>query len=455
MGATKTFPSNKLADVLSKCVTQYLAPDDTISVGLSGGLDSVVLLHLMAELRQELRLQISAVHIHHGISNNADNWAESCKIICHRLDIPLQIHKLTLDPGSKSGLEATARAARYSIFRQLDTNYIALAHHRDDQAETVLLQLLRGAGVKGLSAMPVLRRNEGGPAYLRPLLNIDRSAILDWAVQNNISWVEDESNQDTKYSRNYLRHNVLPLLQRHYPSWRSTIARSAGHMAEAAGLLDELAELDAQNGINRNRLDCTYLAGINPARARNLLRYFFARRQLPMPSQLRLAEMLDQLLQAADDAGIAIDHANTCLRRYAGYAYLTGRLDALPGNSRWSWQGEGELTLPELNGTLYFRQSLLGGLDPAKLQHINIRLRQGGERLKPDCKRPVRRVKDLLQAAHLPPWERDRLPLIYSGDELIHIPGIGTACQWQTGPAQAGIDITWRPKPANTDQNDD
>lgn len=163
-----------------------------------------------------------------------------------------------------------------------------------------------------------------------------------------------------------------------------------------------------------------------------------------MPSQLRLAEMLDQLLRAADDAGIAIDHADTCLRRYAGYAYLTDPLEAVSRDLRWNWQGETELKLPELNGTLYFRQSLAGGLDPAKLQHINIRLRQGGERFRPDCKRPDRRVKDLLQAARLPPWERDRLPLIYSGDELIHIPGIGTACGWQVNHAKSGIEFVWQ-----------
>lgn len=445
MDATKASPSNKLAEVLRECVVQHLTPGDLVSVGLSGGVDSVVLLHLLAGIRQEFRLHLSAVHIHHGISVNADAWAAACSELCRQLDIPLQIHRTSLDPTSKSGLEATARNARYAIFQQLDTNFIALAHHRDDQAETVLLQLLRGAGVKGLSAMPVLRRNASGPAYLRPLLDIDRSAILDWAMQNKLSWVEDESNQDTQYARNFLRQSVLPLLNRHHPAWRSSIARTAGHMAEAADLLDELAELDAQTGINKNRLDCAYLASINSARARNLLRYFFAQRQLPMPSRLRLADMLDQLIRAADDACIAIDHGGACLRRYRGYAYLPRQMPEPPRDRRWLWQGETELKLAELHGTLYFRQSRDGGLDPAKLEHINIRLRQGGERFRPDCKRPDRRVKDLFQSAHLPPWERARLPLIYSDNELILIPGIGIACNWQIGPAHAAMQIEWRP----------
>lgn len=445
MDATKASASNKPADVLKVCAVQYLEPGDRVSVGLSGGVDSVVLLHLFAGIRQEFRLHLSAVHIHHGISDNADAWAAACSELCHKLDIPLQIHRVSLDPASKSGLEAAARNARYAIFQQLDTDFIALAHHRDDQAETVLLQLLRGAGVKGLSAMPVLRRNPSGPAYLRPLLDIDRKVILDWAVQTELSWVEDESNQDTQFARNYLRQSVLPLLNRHHPAWRSSIARTAGHMAEAADLLDELAELDAQTGINKNRVDCAYLASINSARARNLLRYFFAQQQLPMPRQARLADMLNQLLQAADDASIAIDHDDACLRRYRGYAYLPKRMPEPPRDSRWLWQGEDELKLAELRGTLYFRQSGDGGLDPTKLQQINIRLRQGGEHFRPDCKRPGRRLKDLLQSAYLPPWERDRLPLIYSGDELIQIPGIGIACNWQIDPAQAAIRIEWRP----------
>lgn len=341
MGAIKTSPSNKLADVLRACVTQYIAPGSRVSIGLSGGLDSVVLLHLFAQIRQEYPLCLTAIHIHHGISRYADCWAQACKELCVKLDIPLQVHCVQLNSESKLGLEASARQVRYEKFQQQSVDFIALAHHRDDQAETLLLQLLRGAGVKGLSAMPILRRNTHQPAYFRPLLAIDRSDILAWAVQNKLSWVEDESNQDTQFNRNFLRHTILPLLGQRHPAWRATLSRSAQHMAEAAELLDELAELDASLSIQKNRIDCAYLAGISPARARNLLRYFFARHKLTMPSQIRLGEMLDQLTDSADDANVAIDHQGLTLRYYQQYAYLIKQMPAPIAGSRWLWQGEG------------------------------------------------------------------------------------------------------------------
>ena len=409
----------------------------------------MVLLHLFAAARQEFRLHLSAVHIHHGLSANADAWAAACSDLCTSLNIPLQIQKARIDPASKAGLEASARSARYALFQQQAVDFIALAHHRDDQAETVLLQLLRGAGVKGLSAMPAMRRNTNGPAYLRPLLDVDRSEIVDWAVSNGLNWVEDESNQDTTLSRNYLRHTVLPLLSGQHAAWRTTITRSAGLLAEAAALLDELAEVDAVSAINEHRLDCNYLAKISPARARNLLRYFFSQHRLLMPSQARLTDMLNQLIQASGDAQITIEHNGTELKRYRSHAYLLRATPPLPRNLCWHWHGQAEFHLTELQGTLYFRQENAGCAD--KLHNINIRLRQGGEYFQPDCKRPKRRLKDLLQTANLPPWERDRLPLIYSGDDLIQVPGIGVACNWQAKFAKAALCIEWRPNVTITD----
>lgn len=445
MGAIKTSLSSKLTDVLRACVTQYIAPYSRVGIGLSGGLDSVVLLHLFAQIRQEYPLNLTAIHIHHGISRYADSWAQACKELCIKLDIPLQVHSVELNSESKLGLEASARQARYEKFQQQSVDFIALAHHRDDQAETLLLQLLRGAGVKGLSAMPILRQDTHKPAYFRPLLGIDRSTILDWAVQNKLSWVEDDSNQNTQFARNFLRHTVLPLIGQHHPAWRTTLARSAQHMAEAAELLDELAELDASLSIQKNRIDCNCLARLSPARARNLLRYFFAQNKLTMPSQICLAEMLDQLTSASNDASIAIDHHGLTLRKYLQYAYLIKQLPCAVASTRWLWHGEAELDLIELQGTLYFMRGQEAGLDPAKLLDINIRLRQGGEHFRPDCKRPNRRLKNLLQQAHIPPWQRDQIPLIYSGENLIQVPGIGIACGWQAAPGQPAILLEWRP----------
>ena len=445
MDATKTSPPSKLADLFRACVSLYVARGSRVCIGLSGGVDSVVLLHLFTQLRTEYRLDLTAIHIHHGISPHADAWALACAQRCIELEVPLRIHKVDINDRAKMGLEAAARQARYTQFQHQNVDFIALAHHRDDQAETVLLQLLRGAGVKGLAAMPALRQLANQPAYLRPLLDTDRSAIIAWAQHYQLNWIEDESNQDTQFSRNFLRHKIFPLISQQHPAWRATIARSAQHMAEAATLLDELAELDARHGIHDRRIDCAYLASISPARARNLLRYFLARRQLAMPSQIGLAEMLCQLTRTDNDNRVAIDHDGLTLHRYQQYGYLIKSVPAPAAGSRWHWHGEAQLNLPELAGTLYFKPGMGSGLDPGKLQNVQIRLRQGGESFRPDCNRPNRRLKTLLQSAHMPPWQRDRIPLIYSGDKLIQVPGVGIACGWQAGPGQAAIHIEWHP----------
>lgn len=447
MDATKTLPSNNLYTAFRARVIQHVAPGSRVCIALSGGVDSVVLLHLFARMSADYPLTLSAIHVHHGISPNADHWAHTCQQLCATLNIPLQTCHISLARSAELGIEAAARNARYAQFQQQDVDFIALAHHRDDQAETFMLQLLRGAGVKGLAAMPAIRQQPGQPAYLRPLLDIDRSAILDWAKQNKLHWIEDESNEDTRYARNFLRHEVLPLLNQRYPAWRATIARSAQNLAEAAELLDELAQLDAANAIQTRRISCTYLSEISPARAHNLLRYFLAMHDIAMPSQIRLTEMLEQLTQAGADSHIAIDHDGHTLHRFQHYGYLVKKQAMPASNSCWHWQNEAQLTLADLGGTLHFEHDRTTGLDPAKLHDINIRLRQGGETFRPDCQRPNRRLKTLLQAANIPPWQRERTPLIYSGDTLVCVPGIGIACGWQAAPGSPALHITWQTDP--------
>lgn len=447
MGAIKNSPSNNLFFAFRDCALQHIAPGSQVCVALSGGVDSVVLLHLFAELRIDFSLTLTAVHIHHGLSPNADHWAFTCQQLCADLDIPLQTYNLTLDHHSPLGIEAAARQARYAQFAKLPVDFIALGHHRDDQAETFLLQLLRGAGVKGLAAMPVVRQQCNHPAYFRPLLDQDRSNIIVWANQHQLRWIEDESNCDTRYARNFLRHDILPLLSQRYPAWRTTIARSAQNMAEATLLLDELAQLDAVQGIQAKRINCTYLASLSQARARNLLRYFLSLHQVAMPSQLRLTEMLRQLVLTNASGSLAIEHAEHTLYRYQSYGYLVKRLALPASNLVWRWQGETQLVLPELDGTLYFeqRQSQVPGLSLFRLNDVNIRLRQGGETFHPDCHRPNRTLKSLLQTVGLPPWQRKRTPLIYNGETLVYVPGIGAACNWQAAPDEHALHIIWRP----------
>lgn len=443
MDVIKTPLSNKLDATFRVQVTAHIARNRRVCIALSGGMDSVALLHLFAQLRTDYPLALTAVHVHHGISEHADHWAHTCQELCKQLAIPLQVCKVNLHHSAELGLEAAARAARYEVLQQQHADFIALAHHRDDQAETLMLQLLRGAGAKGLAGMPVLRPLANQPAYFRPLLDIDRSCILNWANQHGLHWIEDESNLDTHYARNYLRHEILPLLNQRYPAWRATLARSAQNLSDAALLLDELAQLDAIEGIREQRISCHHLKQLSPPRGRNLLRYFLSMHDVAMPSQIALSEMLEQLCQAGDDRNIAIPHDGHTLHRFRHYGYLIKQSSRPAPESRWHWHGEAQLVLDALGGTLHFNHQSGTGLDLNKLHNINIRLRRGGEMFRPDIKRPNRRLKSLLQESSIPPWQRERIPLIYSDDTLIHVPGIGTAHDWQATPSSPSLHICW------------
>lgn len=445
MADSRKRPSSNLLETVRAQLRRHVPPGSRITLGLSGGMDSVVLLDLLAQLAPGHPFQLDAIHVNHRISTNADDWAESCRTLCAARNIPLRMRTVHIADAATLGLEAAARRARYAEYACLDSDFIALAHHRDDQAETLLLQLLRGAGVKGLAAMPVLRKTGMAPAYLRPLLDIDRSAIEAWARQHALQWVEDDSNQDTHFNRNFLRHTVLPLLAGRFPAWRATIARSAQNLAEAAELLDQLAALDAADSIQQQRLDCARLVALPLPRARNLLRHFLALNHVPMPSQARLAAMLEQLTHAGADSQPCIRHASWELHRYQGWAHLAARLPTPDPSLRWHWQGEAQLALGELGGVLNFTQATGQGLDRAKLDQapVTIRLRRGGEHFRPDCQRPRRSLKNLLQECAIPPWQREHLPLLYCGEALVWVAAIGTDCAWQAPAGAAGIQPEW------------
>jgi tRNA(Ile)-lysidine synthase len=253
----------------------YVAPGTRIAVALSGGVDSMVLFDALAHVSAGRSLELSAVHVHHGLSPNADQWARFCANECASRNMALAVHPLHLERKRGQSLEALARDRRYEHFMSCDVDVIALAHHADDQAETVLLQLLRGSGPRGLSAMPAFRR--GTPALLRPLLSQTRETLAAYARIRGLGWIEDESNSDITHRRNLLRHEIAPRLAAGFKGYPATLARAASHQAEASALLDELAALDAEGAIDDTGLDRAQLAGLSTARAANHLRWFLRR----------------------------------------------------------------------------------------------------------------------------------------------------------------------------------
>ncbi len=442
--------NSPLKTQLAFYLTSIFRPGQKLLLAFSGGLDSRVLLELLAELRSSIDFDLSAMHVHHGLSPNADAWAKFCSDTCAALNVPIEIVHVSVAKDSGLGLEAAARTARYLALLNTGADYVVLAHHQDDQAETLLLQLLRGAGPKGLSGM-ALRDEER--RLLRPLLDNTRAELLSFAKQHHLQWITDESNADISYDRNYCRHEIFPIIEKRFPAAKQTLARSASHLAEAAMLLDELAQLDIrQNDIGKvdsvrlpKQLDLAVLANLSEPRARNLLRWWLSVNEQNLPSAVRLQEMLRQLLTAKADADVKItinSAEGVYLRRYQGFAYLESSTDSLP--IALVWQGEAELRLPD-NSRLIFEKKSGCGLAFKRLGINKLRIthRLGGERFKPDSERPTRTLKHLLQEAKMPPWQRERLPLIYCDDTLAIVPGIGVECTLQARGNETGLMVAW------------
>jgi len=447
--------SSELHPVLSKLhsfFTQHLSfdeksltssPASKLLLALSGGLDSSVLLHLLVSLKPILRFELHALHVHHGLSPNADAWAALCMEQCQSLDVPIRVVQVNVDQSSKLGIEAEARQMRYqALFDErlsIQADFIVTAHHQDDQAETFILQLMRGAGVKGLSSMAEVDRIR---SLIRPLLRVSRQALYDYAIQNELQWCDDESNDNTQYERNFVRHDVMPILQARYPSVKSVLSRTASHLAEANALLNTLAEIDAQTLVENDSVCLQGLSQLSNSRAKNLLRWWFAQHYLSMPTSDHLAEMLQQLLNAKPDAELSIKIQHYTLRRYQQRAYFS--IEQINEPFDLVWNGENELMVPN-GGKLIFRQVEGAGLAlKFGMTRLRITNRSGGERFKPDVLRPTRTLKHLLQAANIPPWQRDHLPLIYWQDTLACVPGVGVAHELRASKNELGLDITWQ-----------
>lgn len=439
--------SSGLASHVAKRLRGVVHPGERVVAGLSGGVDSVVLLDLLAKLAKRMGFELEALHVNHQLSPNAASWARFCRALCRAQGLRCRVVKVEVARGNST--ERAARDARYAALQATRAAHVVLAHNRDDQAETVLLQLLRGAGVKGLAAMPPARRDVQ-PSILRPLLEVTRAEIERYAKRRKLEWLEDESNLETRYTRNWLRREVLPRIEVRVPAYRETLARAARNLGEAAALLDDLARIDAGIAADEGSFGVDALRELSPARARNLLRFAIAGGGWQMPDARRLDEALRQALQARRDAGVAVSLGKCELRRHGGRVYLLSARGASAPAAAITWHGEREIALPHAGGVLTMARRRGDGLSAARLAGapITIRARQGGERLQSEENRPRRTVKNLLQEARLPPWQRERLPFIYCGEVLACIPGVAVDWRFRAGKGEASIAPSWRLAPA-------
>lgn len=416
-------------------------PRSTLCVGLSGGLDSVVLLHLLAEIRSRRGFLLRAVYVNHGLSPHAGAWADFAVNYAASLGVECQVEAVSLSDWPGLGVEGAARAARYAAFAQQDCDLLLLAQHRNDQAETVLLNLMRGSGLRGLAAMPEWRPLNDKTAIVRPLLGFLRSELEAYAAQHQLSWVEDESNQDCRYDRNFLRNQIIPELASVWPGVVQTLSRVASHAAEADALLQELAADDLKLCVQEEAFDLQ--AALSPLRLRNALRSWLTGQGLQLETRA-FEELMATSQGAAEDAQPALIWRQRAIRRYRQKLYITAatitaaEVQALP----WS----AEMYSAPWHGRLNWRQAV-AGISPERLAccQVELRPRLGGEVIRVAPGGPQRSLKHLFQENAVPPWLRQAMPLVYLDGELAAVPGVAVAAAFRPQAGEPALAPFWLP----------
>lgn len=406
-----------------------------VEVALSGGVDSVVLLCALSSLATTHGVRLTAVHVHHGLSPNADHWAAFCAALCARLQLPLRIERVHVDRGGGESLEAAARHARYRAIAAGGADVVALAHHADDLAETVLLQALRGGGARALAAMPVLRPSGHGGWLWRPLLQLARADIEQAARRAGLDWIEDESNADPRYRRNAIRHRLVPVLANHFPDYRRQLARTAARAADEAAVLADVAAstLPGLTGAD-GALALTPLLQRPLPWQRLLLAAYLERQAMPVSPAL-----LETLLAQAG-RGFELRVGDRVLLGYRG-TLLVRPDEPLPSATVILPLVEGEVQLPGWPGTLYLSRQAVGGVALADGSRIEVRPPAEGESLVQGVGHKA--CRKLWQEAGLAPWRRLRWPRLWADGTLLALPGIAVATDRLARPGETGWGFGW------------
>lgn len=405
----------KLSSILAEI------PSQEFWVAYSGGMDSHVLLHGLVQVRVTYPvIKITAIHINHTLSANADLWDKHCRKVCEELQVNYLSKKIDV-PGKlakKQSMEAVARKLRYEVFADcLPAGACLLtAHHADDQAETILLQLLRGAGVKGLAG--IAAKTSFGKGWLvRPLLNFSRQDLLTYAKEQQLQWIEDESNLDFSINRNYLRHKIMPLFTERWLGAVKSFGQAAKNAVDANELLDVLAAEDYLNlqGNAANTLSITKLLQLSAARQRNVLRYWLKELNLPIPSSIKLEHIQKDVLHCQAGANPLVHWHGAEVRRYLDNIYALPPLVPFNATQEFIWDLQSDLVLPNLG--------ILRATGQKNIAPVVVKFRNGGERCQPKGRKETHLLSKLFQEWKVPPWQRDRIPLIYCDCHLMVVVG--------------------------------
>lgn len=435
-----------LASATRVLATAGLQPGDRLCCALSGGIDSVVLLDLLVRLKPEFRYELSAAHVHHGLSPAADEWQGAVEARCAALGVPLRIFRVEVPRASAEGLEAAARRLRHAALGAVACDWLAFGHHRDDQAETLLFRLFRGTGVRGAGAMVAVERADAGqPARIRPLLDSGRDEIAAWAHTHGLQWAEDESNADCRFARNHIRHQVLPAVKASFPGAPAALARAAAHFREAGALLDEIAVMD-ETACGGRLLERERLLALTDARVCNLLRFQVRRQGLAAPPSARLNEALRQIRETAPTRPLHLPLGEAACCVYRGKVWLEALAPPVP--AVLSWQGAKQLpmVLPWGSGRVRLLRQTGAGIALASLQaahEVRLATRWPGLRLRLARERPSRTFKNLCQEAGIPAWMRERLPVLEIDGAAAWVGGLGVDAAFACAPGEDGLVPEW------------
>ena len=441
-----TNSARSIHDKLAAALTE-LASTHKFLIGLSGGLDSVVLLHAMVKLRDQSgeNFHLRALHINHQLQDQADDWEQHCLNLCASLNVEFISTRVNIS--GDTGIENAAREARYREFEAalLPDEELLLAHHRDDQMETLLLRLMRGAGSGGMSGMPSSRAL-GSSRLLRPLLDIDREELQSYAESEQLVWIEDQSNEDERFDRNYCRHRLLPLIEARWPGYRESWSKSAVLAAEGEALAQELAAINLAQVLIESPAMASRekLLAMSEPRRRNVLRHWLVSLGANELGWNQLQQLSREVLPSATGQFIGQGFQVFCFHDavyVVGSTELAHSQDEIDLGALSSLSLKAENTLPA-NGQLRFREVQGEGVAADTLKNLSVRYRCGGE----SCRlvgRPNKTLKKILQESDIPPWLRSRMPLLYAGEELVCIPGIGVCEAFAVQGAKSGCVIEW------------
>ncbi|WP_018151058.1 tRNA lysidine(34) synthetase TilS [Leeia oryzae] len=438
----------KLLASIDKVLASLSFKPAHVTVALSGGLDSVCLLHVAHQWARQHGVRLAAHHVHHGLNPKADAWLDFCASLCQQLDVDFTSTRLTLERKGGESLEACAREARYAALAAHKTDVFLLAQHLDDQMETCFMQLMRGSGPAGLIAMPVVKQADGH-VWIRPWLNVPRAELTEVVLDQGWQWVEDDSNQDTRFDRNFWRQTLLPMLESRYPAYRQAVSRTQGLTHEAWLLSEELAQLDWQQCGKGASLDLQPFRLLSAHRAKNLLRYWVTRISgLQPPSSAWFENLLMQLSVVRMDAEIQINLPQD--RFFIGvYRHMASLMPRLPVCNEVvlivSSLVPGVTPVHAWSGRYVLSRRPGEGLSPRIEQaQLSWRPRTGGEKLKLGPKTPSKSLKQHWQEHGVAPWLRQTRPLLYVGEQLAWIPGVGYASDWRADADEEGWVFEWQ-----------